>query len=163
MQQTWVQADSDLATKINNFIEKPLSREYTLADILARPDVTIKKLNQACTEVGLLDQEPTAEVSEQVEIAVKYQGYINRQQNEIAKLKSQENTTIPRDFDYASISGLSNELKQKLSEAQPETLGRASRIPGVTPAAISLLLIYLKKHQALRKNFNAQEKTSQTA
>jgi len=163
LQQTWVQADSDLATKINSFIEKPLSREYTLADILARPDVTIKKLNQACTEVGLLDQEPTAEVSEQVEIAVKYQGYINRQQNEIAKLKSQENTTIPRDFDYASISGLSNELKQKLSEAQPETLGRASRIPGVTPAAISLLLIYLKKHQALRKNFNAQEKTSQTA
>lgn len=163
LQQTWVQADSALASKINGFIEKPLSREYTLADILARPDVTIHKLNQACTELGLLNKEPTAEVCEQVEIAVKYQGYINRQQNEIEKLKSQENTSLPRDFDYASISGLSNELKQKLNEAQPETLGRASRIPGVTPAAISLLLIYLKKHHAHRKKFTAQEKVSQTA
>jgi tRNA uridine 5-carboxymethylaminomethyl modification enzyme len=163
LQKTWVQADSDLAATINQFTEKPLSREYTLADILTRPGVTIDKLNQACLDLGLLNELPTPEVSEQVEISVKYQGYINRQQGEIEKLKNQENTVLPTGFDYSSISGLSNELKQKLSEAQPETVGRASRIPGVTPAAISLLLIYLKKHQADKKNTAKQERTIQTA
>jgi len=163
LQQTWVQADSDLASTINQFIEKPLSREYTLADILARPGVTINKLNQACINLGLLEQEPNAEVSEQVEITVKYQGYINRQKNEIGKLKSQQNTKLPTDFDYSSIPGLSNELKQKLTEAQPETIGRATRIPGITPAAISLLLIYLKKYKAAPKAFIKPGKATQTA
>lgn len=163
LKQSWVHADSDLASKINQFIEKPLSREYTLVDILTRPGVTLKKLNQACVELGLLEQELNTVVSEQVEIAVKYQGYINRQQNEIEKLKNQEHTHIPADFNYSSISGLSNELKQKLNEAQPDTVGRAARIPGITPAAISLLLIYLKKHNATQKAIDKQEKVTQTA
>jgi tRNA uridine 5-carboxymethylaminomethyl modification enzyme len=163
LQQTWVHADSDLAAAINQFIEKPLSREYTLADILARPGVTLDKLNQACVDTGIINEEIKADVIEQVEITIKYKGYINRQQNEIEKLKSQEHTKLPPDFDYSSIPGLSNELKQKLTEAQPETIGRASRIQGITPAAVSLLLIYIKKHQAPKKVFNKQEKKTQIA
>jgi tRNA uridine 5-carboxymethylaminomethyl modification enzyme len=87
-------------------------------------------------------------VSEQVEIDAKYAGYISRQQDEIDRLRRHENTAIPEAFDYSRVSGLSNEIKQKLGEAKPETLARASRIPGVTPAAISLLLITLKKNAA---------------
>ncbi len=163
LQQTRVQADSELATAINQFLEKPLSREYTLAEILARPNVTINKLNQACIDLEILNQEPKAEVNEQVEISVKYQGYINRQQKEIEKIKSQGKTKIPMGFDYGSISGLSNELKQKLTEALPETIARVTRIPGITPAAVSLLLIYIKKHQAAQKTIIKQEKAAQTA
>ena len=84
----------------------------------------------------------------EVEIEAKYAGYIGRQQEDIERLRRHENTAIPTSFDYASVSGLSNEVKQKLSQAIPDTIARASRIPGVTPAAISLLLISLKKHAA---------------
>ncbi len=90
-----------------------------------------------------------AQVAEQVEIQAKYAGYIDRQADEIQKLRQSENTRLPTDFDFNSIEGLSNEIKHKLSTAKPETLGQASRIPGVTPAAISLLLIYLKKRGLL--------------
>jgi tRNA uridine 5-carboxymethylaminomethyl modification enzyme len=87
-------------------------------------------------------------IAQQVEIEAKYSGYINRQQDEVDRLQRHEKTRIPEGFDYQSVSGLSNEIKQKLSEATPETLARASRIPGVTPAAISLLIVQLKKHAA---------------
>jgi tRNA uridine 5-carboxymethylaminomethyl modification enzyme len=90
------------------------------------------------------------EVAEQVEIQAKYAGYINRQQGEIDKLRRQENTKIPDDFDFSLISGLSNEAKQKLSDLRPSTLARASRIPGVTSAAISVLLVHLKKSSAIK-------------
>jgi tRNA uridine 5-carboxymethylaminomethyl modification enzyme len=90
---------------------------------------------------------PTDEVAEQVEIRFKYQGYIDRQLEEIQKISRHEITRLPENFDYRSIPGLSNELKQKLSDQRPDSIGRASRIPGVTPAAISLLLVYLKRHQ----------------
>jgi len=89
-----------------------------------------------------------AQVAEQVEIDAKYAGYIERQKEEIERLRHHENTAIPCDFDYHQVKGLSNEVRQKLSDARPDTLARASRIPGVTPAAISLLLIYLKKRAA---------------
>jgi tRNA uridine 5-carboxymethylaminomethyl modification enzyme len=97
--------------------------------------------------------EPMREqIEQQVEIKIKYQGYIDRQGDEIERLKRQENTLLPADLDYQSMQGLSNELKQKLADAKPENIGRASRIPGITPAAISLLLIYLKKYSsAVRK------------
>ena len=85
------------------------------------------------------------QAEEQVSIHIKYQGYIDRQQDEIEKLKRHEETELPSDFDYEQMQGLSNELKQKLISARPENLSRASRIPGMTPAAISLLLVYLKK------------------
>ena len=87
------------------------------------------------------------QAQKQIEIQVKYQGYIDRQSTEIERRKKQENTGLPPEFDYEQIPGLSNELKEKLVEARPENIGRASRIPGMTPAAISLLLIYLKKYQ----------------
>ena len=89
-------------------------------------------------------------VREQVEIQIKYKGYIDRQEEDIQKLRRQENTPLPADFDYQQMQGLSNELKQKLQNVRPENIARASRIPGMTPAAISLLLIYLKKYQAVR-------------
>ena len=87
-------------------------------------------------------------VGNQVAIQIKYQGYIERQDIEIERLKKQEGTKLPEDFDYQQIHGLSNELMQKLLEARPENIGRASRIPGMTPAAISLLFIYLKKNRS---------------
>lgn len=144
--ETWVQPVGELGEKINPLLDKALGHEYTLADILARPKVSITDLNQACLETGLINSHPHPLVAEQVEIRIKYQGYINRQLDEIEKLKNQENTLIPEEFSYAWISGLSSELRQKLEQVQPDTIGRASRIPGMTPAAISLLLVSLKKH-----------------
>lgn len=91
------------------------------------------------------------QVAEQVEIRTKYAGYIDRQQDEIARLRASEDTRLPVDIEYATISGLSKEIQGKLSQTRPETLGQASRIPGVTPAAISLLLIHLKKRGAGRE------------
>ena len=90
-------------------------------------------------------------MAEQVEIRTKYAGYIDRQQEEIARLRASEDTRLPVDIDYLGISGLSKEIQNKLNQARPETLGQASRIPGVTPAAISLLLIHLKKRASGRQ------------
>jgi tRNA uridine 5-carboxymethylaminomethyl modification enzyme len=90
-------------------------------------------------------------VAEQVEILAKYAGYINRQAEEVEKVRASEDTSLPADFDYAVVSGLSNELRQKLEQIRPQTLGQAGRIQGMTPAAISLLRIYLKKRSAGRR------------
>ena len=147
LESTWVQTKGSLSEKINPLLEKPISHEYTLSEILSRPKVRMTDLNQACIDEGILAEHPHPLVAEQVEIRIKYQGYINRQYGEIEKLKHQENTAIPADFDYQSISGLSSELTQKLGQSRPDSIGKASRIPGITPAAISLLLVYLKKHQ----------------
>jgi len=150
LRRHWIQPESDPAERINSLLEKPIAREYTLADLLARPGVEIQSLLKVVED----DYQPApvnsleAQAQQQAEIQIKYQGYIDRQSGEIESLKKQENTAIPADIDYQQMQGLSNELKQKLAEARPENIGRASRIPGMTPAAISLLLIYLKKHQA---------------
>ena len=82
---------------------------------------------------------------------LKYQGYIDRQSEEIARMKRQEDKRLPEDLDYETMQGLSNELKQKLINARPENIGRASRIPGMTPAALSLILVYLKKHKSISR------------
>ena len=149
----WIQPNTSEAERVNRLLEKPISREYSLADLLARPGVSYKPLMQAtkktATDVEINSVEYQAK--QQVEIQLKYQGYINRQEEEIQRLKKQENTALPEGFDYSEMPGLSNELRQKLNAARPENIGRASRIPGMTPAAISLLLIYLKKHQALTR------------
>ena len=146
LKKTWVQADGPVAERINPLLEKPLSREYSLADLLARPRVNYRDLLEAA-EIPLQEEDGVAvQAIEQAEIQIKYQGYIDRQSEEIERLKRQEDTALPADLDYASMQGLSNELKQKLLEIQPGNIGRASRIPGMTPAAISLLLIYLKKY-----------------
>ena len=148
----WVQPETELAQQLDAVLEKPLGREYRLSEILARPDITYAELSAACSASGYRTEHPDTAIAEQVEIAIKYQGYIVRQQDEIEKLKRQENARLPADFDYRSIPGLSNELRQKLSDMQPDSIGRAARIPGVTPAAVSLLLVYLKKHQVLQGN-----------
>lgn len=125
-----------------------LSRDYSLADLLKRPEVSIGPLAAAACLPAMADpgQEPMQQqVQEQVEIDIKYQGYIARQEEEIAQVAAQQALPLPEGLDYAGIKGLSNEVVQKLSEVRPETLGQASRIAGVTPAAVSLLLIHLKK------------------
>ena len=142
------------ADRINALLEKPIAREYNLADLLARPGVNYESLHEAANDGEQIQAQANSldsQVARQVEIQIKYQGYIDRQQIEIERLKKQENTRLPRNFGYQEMQGLSNELKQKLSEVQPENIGRASRIPGMTPAAISLLLIYLKKYQAVNR------------
>ncbi|MDV3443247.1 hypothetical protein R0G64_27925, partial [Pseudomonas otitidis] len=121
----------------------PLTHEYNLLNLLSRPEIDYTGLVEV-TGNGAEDPQ----VAEQVEIKTKYAGYIDRQQDEIARLRASENTRLPDDLDYAAISGLSKEIQHKLGNARPETLGQASRIPGVTPAAISLLLIHLKKRGA---------------
>lgn len=140
---TWVQPQSKQAKQIQPLLANEISREYSMYDLLKRPEVTHKDISALTPE---LEIDP--KVSEQVEIDAKYAGYIGRQQQEIDKLRRHENTAIPTTFDYEKVSGLSNEVKQKLNDAKPETLARASRIPGITPAAISLLLVSLKKTAA---------------
>ncbi len=126
---------------------KAPAREYSLMDLLKRPELGYADV------AGLpgLDGTPVtdAAVAEQVQIQAKYQGYIDRQQEEIAKLKRHEATPLPADLDYARVEGLSHEIRQKLAEARPETLAQAARISGVTPAAVSILLIHLKKRRLL--------------
>jgi tRNA uridine 5-carboxymethylaminomethyl modification enzyme len=154
LRSSWVQPNTEKAERINKLLEKPISREYSLADLLARPRVdhnsllqAVNPLEQSLEAMSPVDQQAV----QQVEIQIKYQGYIVRQQDEIERLKKQEGTLLPEDFDYPQMQGLSNELKQKLIASKPENIGRASRIPGMTPAAISLLLIYLKKYRVVNR------------
>ncbi|SMF14567.1 tRNA uridine 5-carboxymethylaminomethyl modification enzyme [Alteromonadaceae bacterium Bs31] len=150
LKSTWVQAGSSEAEQLKPKLSSPLQREYSLMDLLKRPELSycdIADFKRDCNE-----RKPQQQVAEQIEIAAKYSGYIDRQQEDIQRLRQNENTAIPLDFDYSTVEGLSNELKQKLIAAQPETIARASRIPGITPAAVSLLLIYLKKRGLLKKS-----------
>jgi tRNA uridine 5-carboxymethylaminomethyl modification enzyme len=150
LKSVWVQPGTDKEAAISGLLEKPLGREYSLADLLARPELSYQTMREALRQTSASMPELDPQVSQQVEIQLKYQGYINRQEEDIQKLKRQENTALPVDFDYQHMEGLSNELKQKLLAAKPDTIARAARIPGMTPAAVSLLLIYLKKYQAVR-------------
>jgi len=145
LKDTWIQPGTEAAQKIADHIENKLSHEYSLFELLKRPELNHKILSSVCPPA---ENTVSQKVAEQVEIDAKYSGYINRQQDEVDKLQRHENTAIPANFDYKKISGLSNEIKQKLSDVKPETLARASRVPGVTPAAISLLLVMLKKYAA---------------
>ncbi len=148
LKSTWIHKDHPAVEKVNELLKTPISREASLEDLVRRPEVSYNDL-MAIEGIGpACDNEQAAE---QTEIQIKYQGYIDRQLQEIAKQQKHENTILPADFDYASVSGLSNEVVAKLTDAKPETLGQASRISGITPAAISLILVYLKKRGALRK------------
>jgi tRNA uridine 5-carboxymethylaminomethyl modification enzyme len=142
----WVQPGSAAAVSLEAKIEKPLSHEYNLLELLKRPEL---KYADLAPLVESPENAVSEQVAEQIEIGVKYAGYIDRQQDEIDRLRRYENTRLPIEFDYSNIEGLSNEVKQKLSNTRPQTLAQASRIPGVTPAAVSLLLIYLKKRGLL--------------
>ncbi len=146
LKETWIQSGSEQADQLSKKLKSPLTREYNLYDLLKRPELEYNDIAGLKGE-PLLDER----AAEQVQIEAKYAGYIDRQQDDINRLRQHENTAIPSLFNYDIVEGLSNEIKQKLGEARPETLARASRIPGVTPAAVSLLLIYLKKHGLLKK------------
>ena len=146
LRSTWLQKDHPAVAKVNELLKTPLSRENSLED--RRPEV---RYDDLMSIEGLGPKMADKQAAEQIEIQIKYAGYIDRQLDEIAKKKRHENTLIPLDFDFTQISGLSNEVVAKLSDARPETIGKASRISGITPAAISLLLVYLKKHGLLRK------------
>lgn len=149
----WIHPDHAATPELNTMLKNPVSREHSLEELIRRPEMTYSQLMEI-ESVGPGLEDPIA--AEQVEIQIKYAGYIARQMDEIAKTQRHENTLLPVDMDFSNISGLSNEVIAKLTEARPETIGKASRISGITPAAISLLLVYLKKHGMLRK----QEKIS---
>jgi len=142
---TWVRPGTPQGEAVAARFGTALTREYSLLNLLARPEIDYQGLLEAS---GAEAADP--QVAEQVEIRTKYAGYIDRQQDEIARLRASESTGLPEGLDYATISGLSKEIQHKLAQARPQTLGQASRIPGVTPAAISLLLIHLKKRGAGR-------------
>src|SRR5690606_47817 len=141
---TWVQPGSEVSQAFAERFNTPLTREYSLLDLLRRPEVDYHTLTELTGSVDI-----PADAAEQVEIQTQYAGYIERQQDEIARLRQHEETRLPEDLDYAALNGLSREISQKLASIRPQTLGQASRVPGVTPAAISLLLIHLKKRNAL--------------
>lgn len=141
---TWVQPGSEVSQAFADRFNTPLTREYSLLDLLRRPEVDYRTLTELTGSVDV-----PADAAEQVEIQTQYAGYIERQQDEIARLRQHEETRLPEDLDYAALNGLSKEISQKLASIRPQTLGQASRVPGVTPAAISLLLIHLKKRNAL--------------
>lgn len=154
LESTWVQPGSVGGEIANKYLERPIKHEYSLIDLLRRPEVNISHINEITAAMDPEHQVACA-VSEQIEIQTKYDGYISRQQDEIDRLKRNENTKLPIDFDYETISGLSNEIKQKLFDVRPETIAQASRIPGMTPAAVTLILVFLKK-RAQQKTLNKE-------
>ena len=150
LRSTWVHPSRVSVDEATRVLGKPIEREYSLHDLLRRPDVSYSSLmtlqvsdpeGEASVDGGITD----ALVVEQVEIQAKYQGYIDRQLDEVARNLSNEETCLPNDMDYSRIGGLSNEIQQKLIRHRPETVGQASRIQGMTPAAISILLVHLRR------------------
>ena len=141
---TWVRPDQSNTAAVEKVLGQSLAREANLLELLKRPETSYQSLAEAA---GLTDLLPHSDWIRQLEIQARYAGYIERQIGEVARLRKQENTAIPTTMDYASVRGLSAEVQQKLSETKPETVGQAGRIPGVTPAAVSLLLVHLKRQQ----------------
>ncbi|MGZ8200833.1 MAG: tRNA uridine-5-carboxymethylaminomethyl(34) synthesis enzyme MnmG, partial [Methylosarcina sp.] len=144
LKRKWIRPETEQAALAEQYWGKPLLKEASLIELLRRPEVDIRRLLSFLAEGGMISEA----VGEQVEIQTKYAGYIVRQQNEIDKTLRYDHLRLPEALDYKGVPGLSNEVSEKLKTQRPETLGQASRIPGVTPAAISLLLIYLKKKSA---------------
>ena len=140
---TYIQAGSPQAKLLETKIQKPLTREYSMLELLKRPELNYPDLAALSSVENI-----RSDAALQVEIESKYEGYIARQEQEIQRLSGQVETVIPDTFEYSVISGLSNELQAKLNEVRPVNLDQASRIPGMTPAALSLLVIYLKKQSA---------------
>ncbi|CAJ0813459.1 tRNA uridine-5-carboxymethylaminomethyl(34) synthesis enzyme MnmG [Ralstonia flaminis] len=151
LKSTWVNPATLPLEDAEPVLGKGIEREYALADLLRRPNVTYESLmgmqgGKYALEAPLAEDPLLAEqIREQVEIGIKYHGYIARQADEVERLGANENTRLPADFDYSQVRGLSIEVQQKLAKHKPETIGQASRISGITPAAVSLLLVHLKK------------------
>ena len=151
LETTYIQPGSTQAEQLTPKIKKSLVREYSLADLLMRPELEYHDVSglsgTACVT--------TEHAADQVATQIKYAGYIERQAEDIAKLHRQESAVIPDDIDFANVRGLSNEIQQKLTAARPSTIARAGRISGVTPAALSLLLVYIKRKDGMKKAANA--------
>jgi len=144
LKKKWVRTETEEAAQVEQYWGKALLREANLMDLLRRPEVDVQQLLSFLDGTEGMDPQ----VAEQVEIQAKYAGYIDRQQTEIDKALRYDHLRLPEIIDYNGVPGLSNEVSEKLKKQRPETLGQASRIPGITPAAISLLLVYLKKKSA---------------
>ncbi|MHA0915918.1 tRNA uridine-5-carboxymethylaminomethyl(34) synthesis enzyme MnmG [Kosakonia cowanii] len=149
LKSQWVSPASEYAPIVNAQLTAPLSREASGEDLLRRPEMTYEQLVQLTPFAPGLEDKQAAE---QVEIQVKYEGYIARQQDEIEKQQRNENTILPATLDYRQVNGLSNEVIAKLNDHKPSSIGQASRISGITPAAISILLVWLKKQGMLRRS-----------
>ena len=148
LQQTWAHLQMANLPELNAMLNSPLAREASGEDLIRRPEMTYEKLTQIEPFAPALADKQAAE---QVEIMIKYQGYIEHQLNEIERHKRHENTLIPAEFDYDKVDSLSNEVRAKLMQHRPVSIGQASRISGITPAAISILLVSLKKQGMLKR------------
>jgi tRNA uridine 5-carboxymethylaminomethyl modification enzyme len=146
LRSTWVNPRVLDAQKAAALLGAPLERDYSLADLVRRPDLRYASILEATGGSGSGTVDPA--VAEQVEIQLKYSGYIARQQAEVERQSQQAHQTIPDDLDYAEVRGLSFEARQRLAQHRPQTVGQASRIQGITPAAVSLLLVHLKRRRA---------------
>ena len=144
LRDNWVRPGSDAEMALSPLLPNAINREYRLSEMLKRPEIGIEQIVPLLTNA-----EPfSGRVQEQAEINAKYAGYLTRQQDEIDKALRHETTELPIDLDYSLVKGLSNEVRSKLADIRPATIGQAGRISGVTPAAISLLLVHLKRSQA---------------
>lgn len=152
LQDIWVRPGKGVDMAIAQLLGKPLAKEARAIELLRRPEVAYADLMQL---QGVGPGVADVKVAEQVDIQAKYSGYISRQQEEIARQQRHEKTSLPEKIDYDHVTGLSAEVREKLMRIQPATIGQAARIPGVTPAAISLLLVYLKKRRA-PKDLNSE-------
>lgn len=142
LRNTWIGPGNVIANKLNSILKSPISKEQNLEEIMRRPEINFNNLFE------ISELEPIAKLEQaqkQVEIQIKYDGYINHQNDEITKHQKNENTYLPLNFDYNNIPGLSKEVVMKLNDFKPETIGKASRISGITPASISILLVHLKR------------------
>ena len=148
LQSLLVRPGTAQADALSARLEKPLAREQRASDLLRRPELDYATLTAVD---GLGPAVTAADIAEQVEIQAKYSGYLERQQAEIERQQRHQEQPLPIDFDYNVVRGLSNEVCEKLRAVRPETIGQAARIPGVTPAAVSLLLIHMKRHKVTRK------------
>ncbi|PSF13580.1 tRNA uridine-5-carboxymethylaminomethyl(34) synthesis enzyme MnmG [Marinobacter fuscus] len=146
LESTRIHPNTDAGERANVYLKQPMTRDQSLAELLRRPEIVYDHI----ADIGA-DRAASQDVADQVEIEIKYEGYISRQTDEIERLRKNENTALPLELDYDVIGGLSNEIKQKLKDVRPETVAQASRIPGVTPAAVSQILVYLKKRDLLKK------------
>ncbi|WP_303288679.1 tRNA uridine-5-carboxymethylaminomethyl(34) synthesis enzyme MnmG [Marinobacter sp. SS8-8] len=146
LEATRIHPNTEAGKRANGVLKQPMTRDQSLAELLRRPEIVYSHI----AEIGAEKAEDPV-VADQVEIEIKYEGYISRQTDEIARLRRNENTALPVDLNYDVIGGLSNEIRQKLQTVRPETVAQASRIQGVTPAAVSQILVHLKKRDLLRK------------
>src|SRR5210317_2127894 len=150
LESTWLKPSVDIDPILSRLGSTALKQKSSLADLLRRPELTIVDLCELCSDEQRqpVEELSNARFSEDIQLRVKYKGYIDRQNEQVSRFKKLESTRIPPELDYSELSGLSNEVVEKLSRVKPLSLGQASRISGITPAAISILQIHLRKHRS---------------